>query len=201
MASSLTSTLHRLALALGVVAGLGLVAPEIASAERPSTGLCKRKKSNKRKKRARRRRAAKKATFNARTVKRLQKRGLTDAQIVAKAKKANYVMNKKQERRMKRMRVRRSLIAALAAPATDAPVASAPIPAAKPIDLNNTIDPNDIDFDSVPPPDGMPTVARKKAEPEKKGLDTSLRPSAPFVAKKAAPAEKKAPRKVLTAAN
>lgn len=204
MASSLTSTLHRLALAFGVVAGLGLVAPEIALAERPSAGLCKKSKAKKKKKakRARRRAAAKKATFNARAAKRMQKRGMTDAQIVAKAEAAGYVMNAKQERQMKKLRVRKSLIAALSgAPMDDAPKAAAPIPAAKPIDLNHTIDPNEIDFDSVAPPDGAPKVVAKKVEPEKKGLDTSLRPSAPFVAKKTDSTEKKAPRKIFTAAN
>ncbi|MEQ8279242.1 MAG: hypothetical protein RMA76_17555 [Deltaproteobacteria bacterium] len=201
MAGSIFSTLHRLALGLGLLAGLGLVAPEIAFADRPTAGQCKRKKQKKRRKarRARRARARRAKAFNARTIKKLQRKGYTNDEIVEKARAANYVVTKKQKRRLKKMRVRRSLIAALATPAPAKAVAPAK---PQPIDLDRTIDPNEIDFDSVPPPDGMPTGYAVKPKPaEKKKLDTSLRPSAPFVPKKAATQEKKPIRKVLTASN
>ncbi len=202
MAGSILSTLHRFALGLGLLAGLGLVAPEIAFADRPTAGQCKRKKSKKRRKarKARRARRARRAkAFNARTIKKLQRKGYTNDEIVEKARAANYVVTKKQKRRLKKMRVRRTLIAALAAPAPAKAVAPAK---PQPIDLDKTIDPNEIDFDSVPPPDGMPTGYAAKPKPaEKKKLDTSLRPSAPFVAKKAGKQEKKPIRKVLTASN
>ncbi|MCK6546085.1 hypothetical protein L6R52_09465 [Myxococcota bacterium] len=45
---------------------------------------------------------------------------------------------------------------------------------------NELVEPNEIDFDSVPPPSGMPRKYASDQAPAKKQLDRSLRPSAPF---------------------
>lgn len=199
-------TFKRLALSLGLLAGLGLVAPDLAFAERPSTSAsCKRAKKNKKKKRSKRkarraRRASKKKIrrVTAKQIKRMQRRGLTDDQIVAKAHAAKYKLTKRERRQLKRLRVRKTLIAALDRPVASTVAAAAPAEPLK-FDLDKTIDPNDIDFDSVPPPEGMPTEFAKKPEP-KKGLNTSLRPSAPFVAKSPAAAGEKKERRVIVSA-
>lgn len=178
-----TGLIRRIALLLGLAAGLALVAPDVSFAsERPSATSCKKKRKKRKKRRARRNRRAKKRV-TAKKIKRWQKRGLTNEEIVAKAEAAGYKVTKREARKLRRFKVRKSLRLALAGK-TAAPAEAAPAAPMK-IDLNHTMDPNDIDFDSVPPPDGTPTKYSKLESPqkEKKKLDTSLRPSAPFVEK------------------
>lgn len=136
-----------------------------------TTATKKKKKKKKRKaRRSRRRRARrnasrprnpvvrtrtpKKRRITARTIKRWQNKGWTDARIVARAEKAGYRATKREQARLRKARVRRSLRTALVRRTAE------PRGAAR-FNLHQSIDPNDIDFDSVPPPDGMPEELAK----------------------------------------
>ena len=136
--------LRRLTLALTLVVGGAFAIPEPVEAAPQADSVCKRKK-----RRSKRRRKKK---LSAKTIKRWQKKGLSNERIVEKARARGYKVTKRERRKLKRARVRKSLIAALAAPAAKRVAApSGP----QPIDIEKTIDPNEIDFDSVAPPEGM----------------------------------------------
>ncbi len=147
--------LHGLTLSLALMIGGALSVPDLAEASESSaiSSHCKRKKSRRAKKRSRRRRAKK---VTAKTIRRWQKKGLSHAKIVKKAHARGYKVTKRERRKLKRLRVNKRLIAALSARrAKKTTLASARPSGPQPIDINTTIDPNDIDFDSVPPPEGM----------------------------------------------
>lgn len=139
--------LHGLTLTLALAIGGAVAWPSAAEAAPGRSAVsCKRGKAKKAKK------------LTAKTIRRWEKKGWSDEKIVKKAQARAYKVTKKERKRLTRYKVSAPLIAALAA--TDAPVAKARLapatPAARqPIDLETTIDPNDIDFDSVPPPEGM----------------------------------------------
>lgn len=165
----------------------GFAAPEAAAAP---AARCKAEKKKPKKPRAVRAPKAKVRAkkekpapapkpVTAQTIKLWEKKGLADAEIVEKAEERGYVVGAAEKKRLEKLKVRRSLIAALGGAPAAAPVAVA---AKQPIDLQKVIHPSEIDFDSVPPPSGMPRALAEKQEREKdeKKLDTSLRPSAPF---------------------
>lgn len=183
----------RLALALSLALVGELALPSFADAA-PAVS-CKRKKGKKaKKKKARRARRAEAATPKAKkprkvtykTVLRMWKKKKGEDAIVAAATEAGYVPSDKDVRILKKRKLPASLIAALQG-APEAPVAAAtPTPATRKVDLDKITRPEDIDFDDVPPPKGMPAWVKKQQEAraaeaeKKKKLDTSLRPSAPF---------------------
>ncbi len=165
--------LRRLALMLALVMGVSFSVPEPAQAASVSTA-CKKKKKRKKKryskKRKKRRKKSKKARkVTAKSIKRWQKKGLSNEEIVEKALAKGWKNTKRNRKKLRRARVRKSLRKAFlaqykASKNVDLAATSAPA-AAKPINIHETIDPDDIDFDSVPPPDGMPAeLARQHRE-------------------------------------
>jgi hypothetical protein len=137
------------------------------------------------KKKAKKKRAVKRSKVTAATIAKWQKQKLSPDEIVEKATAAGYVVTKSEKAKLKRLKVKPLVITKLEMSKKDAPAPAVAAPAKKKdpeFNLDRTINPNDIDFDSVPPPNGMPAeYARKqKAEQEQKKLDTSMRPSAPF---------------------
>lgn len=144
--------MRRLTLALALLVGGAFAVPDTAFA-RPSaeSSLCKKKKRSKK-----RRRKAKKAKrkITAKTIKRWQKKGWSNEKIVKKAQARGYKVTKRERRKLKKLRVRKSLRLALAKPAA-APAAKPAPSGPKRIDIEAEMDPNDIDFDSVAPPAGM----------------------------------------------
>jgi hypothetical protein len=119
------------------------------------------------------------------------KKGLPDAEILARAQTAGYVASKKDLRMLKKKRVSSDLIAALGG--SSAPIARAepkkespreePVAAkAEPkVDLTKPARVKDIDFDDVPPPPGSSEAAAAQSTPKKEAppLDRSARPSSP----------------------
>src|SRR5688572_16201220 len=146
---------------------LGLMSPAIAgSAERPSICKSKKKKVVKKKKTAAKKPA--KAKVNALTISKWQKKKVPDDQIVEKATAAGYKVTKAEKKKLLKYKVKKPLIARLEGKAAEGAVAdAAPATKAPPsFDLEKTMDPNDIDFDSVPPPKGMPDDLAKKQKQE-----------------------------------
>lgn len=137
--------LRRLTLALALLIGGAFAVPDLAEA-RPDA-----ERSTCKKKRRKRRKKAKKVT--AKTIKRWQRKGWSDAKIVKKAKARGYKLTKREKRKLKKLKVRKSLRLALATPtkAEAKPARTGPAP----IRVDAEMDPNDIDFDSVAPPAGM----------------------------------------------
>lgn len=158
-----TRLIQRFTLALALLMGAAFAAPEAAFASpyahaADDSVSCKKKRSKKRRRRARRARArrAKKRGITAKTIKRWQRKGWSNEKIVAKAKKKGYRVTKRERKRLRRYRVRKSLRRDLVAMTVAAKQPEAAKPSGpQPIDIESTIDPNEIDFDSVPPPDGM----------------------------------------------
>ncbi len=185
-------TLLAFALAFGLAAPEGSFTPSFDGIQSVEAKSKKRRRRKRRRRRAKRR-ASKKVT--AKKISRWQRKGWSHDKILQKATAANYKVTKRERRRLKKYRVKRSLIKKLAnlEAAEATPVRTAAQPN-KPINIHETIDPNEIDFDEVPPPDGMPTKYATSQKQEKKRLNTSLRPSAPFKAK-ASVEETGAPRK------
>jgi hypothetical protein len=167
--TSLTRALLYVSLAF---CGVTFVAPPAHA-----SSVCAKKKKKKAKKAAA---APKKIT--AATLIKWRKSGMTDDEIVAKAQAADYVMSSKDKAALKKAKAK-SLIAAFSGSSASEEEESVEVaaPARKAIDINDITNPEDIDFDSVPPPTGIPKEhVQKSATPEKKKLDTSVRPAAPF---------------------
>ena len=142
-----TQLIKRLALALTLMVGGTFVVPDAVAA--PTRTACKKKRAKAKAKKA------KKVT--AKNIKAWQKKGLTDEEIVKLATEGGYKVTKKETKKLKKLKVRTTLVAALSTPVGGTTTAAA-APAPKgpePIDIDTVIDPNDIDFDSVPPPKGM----------------------------------------------
>ena len=151
-----TQVTRRLVFALALLVGGALAAPDATAAPARGSALCKKKKAKKAKaaKAAKAPKAAKAKKVTAKTIKGWQKKGLTDEEIVKLAAESGYAVTKKETKRLKKLKVRPSLMAALSGAPAAPPAAAAP-KGPQPIDIGKIIDPNDIDFDSVPPPQGM----------------------------------------------
>ena len=115
------------------------------------------KKRSVKKRRAKRSRRKTKA-ITAKTIRRWQKKGLSDRQIIALvSRNGGYRPTRKNWRKLKRAKVRKSLRRRLLkaerarrGSGGRKKVAQGPV-----FDLDAELDPNDIDFDSVAPPEGM----------------------------------------------
>lgn len=181
--TSLARALLYVTLAFG---GATFVAPPAQAAS-----TCAKKK--KKKKAPKAEAAPKKIT--AKSLLKWKKSGMTDDEIVAKAQSSGYELTSKDKAALKKAKAK-SLIAAFSGSSGAAEeeveeVAATPVK--KPIDLSEITAPEDIDFDSVPPPTGVPNQHVKQQQvAEKKKLDTSVRPAAPFE-------EEKKPATTLTA--
>jgi len=173
------STLIRL-LVLSTAFSL-IVLPGFEAEARPSKSSASLKKAKKakarklRKKRARKRRA-KKVTYKK--ILKWWKAGTSNGRILARAKKAGYVPSKRDVRRLQKKQVSAQLIAALKG--GEVKVFAAQPRKARSIDIQTIYSEDDMDFDSVPPPAGTPNFVRVKKVKNKKTIDRSLRPSAPF---------------------
>lgn len=196
---------RRVALAALLVAGPLSFLPIQAEA---APSLCKKKKAKKKSA------EVADAKITSKTIKAWQVEGLSDDEIVERCNQAGYQPNAKGIKGMKKAKVRPSLIAALTGGAPPAAAPAAEEVAAKPepkrIDLSKTIDPNEIDFDSVAPPAGTPAAERlaaKKpaAKAEVKVAEKKTEEAKPaFIPKPQAQAQADQPkpkRVVYTAAN
>ena len=167
---------------LPAVLVLGLMSPMSAEAESRSS-ICKSKK----KKAVKKKKAAKKparAKVTALTISKWQKKKVPEDQIVEKATAAGYKVTKAEKKKLLKYKVKKPLIARLEGKVVPVPEGeeAAPVAKAPPsFDLDKTMDPNEIDFDSVAPPKGMPndlatkqkqeaTEAKKPATPSKQPL-------------------------------
>lgn len=169
------------------VLGAAQLLPALAGME-PSVAEAKAKKKKPKKgKKPKAEAAPKKVTAQA--ILKWHKSGMTEDEIVARASEAGYSPTAKDRAALKKGKAPKSLIAAL-----DPGSAAEPVAEEKPkaIDLTQMTDPNDIDFDSVPPPSGVPAKYKQSAAAPKKQLDHSARPSAPFDEKADAEAAKTA---------
>lgn len=183
--------------ALVSLVSFGSIAIAAPSAEASSVCAKKKKKSKKKK-------AAAPKAVTAETLLKWRRAGMTDDEIAARAMSAGYVLNEKDKAKLKKAKAR-TLIGALEGSGgaedegEDQEMIAAepkPAPSAKPININKITAPEDIDFDDVPPPQGVPSkYATAKKEPEKKKLDTSTRPSAAFEEEKPAQVATTAPSK------
>jgi len=181
------SQLHSIIRILCVVISLSLVA-SIPAASVEASPLAKkssiRKAKQKRAKKRARKRAKKKVTYKK--ILKWWRAGTSNKKILRRAKKARYVPSKKDIRRLKKKGVSKKLISRLKdgklktkkgkTQAKRQFVQRRP----KKIDIKTVYSEDEMDFDSVPPPSGMPTWTQEKKAPAKKTLDRSLRPSAPF---------------------
>lgn len=197
--------LFRLPLVLALFSAAHFVPLAVSTAEAAS---CAKKK--KKKKAAPAAQEAPKKLTSADILK-WHKAGLSDDEIVARADAGGFKLTALAVSRLKKAHAPKSLILALSGKPAEAPAAeeAAPTPAAaparatvaakpeapkvKPINITDLTDPNDIDFDSVPPPAGVPKEYQSSPKsshvasaPAKKQLDRSVRPSAPFEAPKQA---------------
>jgi hypothetical protein len=140
-----------------------------------------------------------------------KKSGMSDDEIVSRANEGGFRMTALAKSRLQKAHTPKSLMAALEGKPVEAkPVeakkadeskaeisitASRPKNAGpKPININHMIDPNEIDFDSVPPPAGIPQKYVSSNQPKKPQIDRSMRPSAPFDEKSATADAKKPER-------
>ena len=208
-----TTTIPRLCGLTAIALSLSLAgAFDVPTAAASENGECAakrgRKKSKAKKRRARRRRARKAATRRARKVTtgrilKWWKAGHSPKAIVLRADKAGWKPTAKAIRRLRRKNVSGDLIERLEnlGPAR---VAASKARGPKRIKLEMLDSPEDIDFDSVPEPEGMPGRAR----PAKRSAyepDRSVRPSQPFeedgAKKKQSGAQPKRSRRVVVAAD
>lgn len=154
-----TQLLRRIVLALTLLVGSTFAVPDAVAA--PTRSLCKKKK--KAKKKAKKAKAAaaepeaKAKKVTAKSIKAWEKKGLNDEEIVKLAAEGGYKASKKEAKKLKKLKVRPTLLAALTGAPAPAPAATAAATpkGPQPIDINTVIDPNEIDFDSVAPPKGM----------------------------------------------
>lgn len=197
--------LRRVAL-VALLAGGPIALFSVPAEATPS--LCKKKKAKKKKAAG----EVAEAKITSKTIKAWQVEGLSDDEIIERCNQAGYQPNAKGIKGMKKAKVRPSIIAALSgnapAPApAEEEVAAKPEP--KKIDISKTIDPSEIDFDSVAPPAGTPgaaAFAKKQAPKEapKVAEKKAEEPKATFIPKPQATAAADAPkpkRVVYTAAN
>jgi hypothetical protein len=155
--------LARTCLAASLVFGVALMpAWTEAASKRTSKGRSKKPAARK----------PVKAKVTAKTIAKWQKKKMPQDQIVEKAMAAGYKVTKLEKKRLLKYKVKKPLIAKLEeaqkAPAPAAMVAEASPNKTPTFDLDKTMDPNEIDFDSVPPPKGMPPEIEKKQAAEKK---------------------------------
>jgi hypothetical protein len=189
------SFLRRLSLVLALTASAGLVAVSVTPQAYAKAKKKKGKKSKSDSALATEDSTPKKVTVK--TIFRWRKSGLSDAEIASKANDAGYQLTAADKAKLKKGHASKALIAALggkdAEPeAAKATVAQAPAPSAKPTTPGRMIDPNEIDFDSVPPPAGIPSQYMQSNHPspkKKPPIDRSMRPSAAFDDKEAATAQ------------
>ncbi len=141
--------------------------------------------AKKKKKTAPSRRAAA-AKVTSKSIIKWKKHGLLDDEIVQRASDGGFKMTPLAKASLKKARISKSLMAQLEGkPAPTNVGREMTIPeekpaAKKPVNLAQVGDPNDIDFDSVPPPKGIPEKYVHKDPPKKATMDRSTRPSAPF---------------------
>jgi hypothetical protein len=196
--------LRRVAL-VALLAGGPIALFSVPAEAAPS--LCKKKKAKKKKAAG----EVAEAKITSKTIKAWQVEGLSDDEIIERCNQAGYQPNAKGIKGMKKAKVRPSIIAALTgntpAPAAEEEVAAKPEP--KRIDISKTIDPSEIDFDSVAPPAGTPAAAAFAKKPAAKEAPKvaekkAEEPKATFIPKPQATAAADAPkpkRVVYTAAN
>ncbi len=177
----------RLSLVIALV-GAAEIAPAALSSN-PVFAAAKKKK----KKSTTAKTPAEPKKVTAQSILQMHKKGMTDDEIVARADKAGYSMSAKDRATLKKGHAPKSLMSALdpqgasePAPAKAAPVEKTVVAEKKPepINIHKVTDPNDIDFDSVPPPAGMPKQYTQHQEPAKKQLDRSTRPPRPSMRRK-----------------
>ncbi len=168
--------LARTCLPAALVLGLALC-PGWAEAAPSNSAACKAKRASRKKgtKRRGHRVAPKKRAHpkvTAATIAKWQKRKVPQDQIVEKATAAGYKVTKIEKKRLLRLKVKKPLIAKLEEAQKVPGALAQATPAAPSFNLEETIDPNDIDFDSVPPPKGMPAgmAQKQKEEAAKKPL-------------------------------
>jgi hypothetical protein len=126
------------------------------------------------------------AKVTSKSIIKWKKQGLSDDAIVERANDSGFKMTPIAKTSLKRARISKSLLAQLEGkPAATNVGREMTIPeekpaAKKPVNLAQVGDPNDIDFDSVPPPKGIPEKYVHKDPPKRATIDRSTRPSAPF---------------------
>lgn len=156
--------LRRLAL-VALLAGGPVALLSVPAEAAPS--LCKKKKAKKKKAAG----EVAEAKITSKTIKAWQVEGLSDDEILERCNQAGYQPTAKGIKGMKKAKVRPSIIAALTG-TTPPPAAAEEEVAAKPepkrIDISKTIDPSEIDFDSVAPPAGTPAAATFAKKPAAK---------------------------------
>lgn len=177
--------------ALLSLVSFGSIALAAPAAEASSVCAKKKKKSKKKK-------AAAPKAVTAETLLKWRRAGMTDDEVAARAISAGYVLTEKDKTKLKKAKAR-TLIGALEGSSGSEDEGedqemiageTKAAPSSKPININKITAPEDIDFDDVPPPSGVPSkYATAKKEPEKKKLDTSTRPSAAFEEEKEKPAQ------------
>ncbi len=187
----------RIAIVARWLLALGLVtAPAwVAEAAPESTQLCKKKKKAKKAKKEKApAAAAKPVKIDSKVIRKWEQQGLSDDEILAKAQEAGYTPTPLGLKRMKAAKVRPSLIAALsgepAAKIEATPVAAAP--KAPKFDLDKVVDPNEINFDEVPPPKGVPE-RHKAGATASAPVASAAAPKAPMVIKDEANEAPRAP--------
>ena len=173
--------------------------PALETEARPRKTRAELRKAKKLKaKKARRRRArkqrAKKVTYKK--ILKWWKAGTSNDRIIARARKAGYVASDKDIKRLKKRRVSANLLAALQG--VEAPQRK--VARTKKIDIHTIYSDDDMDFDSVPPPKGLPAFVQNKRPAAKKSIDRSLRPSAPFKNTKSTNGARSAKRRTVVAA-
>jgi hypothetical protein len=178
----------RIALCSSLLFGLAAISAERADA-RPAS--CAKKKKKKKP-------AAAKKPINADTLIKWRRSGMTDDEIAARAISAGYKLTAKDRAKLKKAKAK-SLIASLEPEQADEEEEAQPVkvakptePEKKPIDINKITREEDIDFDSVPPPTGMPKEYAQK--PQEK-------PAAKPVVKKAPPAQTSQPSQPVAEAS
>lgn len=148
-------------LVLLIFAGLPLaVSDALASPERTSVGLCKKGKKKRRARKARRGKRAKSKVTSGMIIEMVET-GMSDDEIVRKAYAEGFLPTKPTLKAMKKKKVRKSLRLALRKGPPKTTVAAAK-KGPQPIDLETEIDPAELDFDDLPPPEGMPAEIADK---------------------------------------
>lgn len=179
----MTALLPRLTIALLVTFTAPLVLVEPASSATAAPCAKAKKKAKKKTKKTAAAGAVSVTAPNdvtAHSIVQWKKQGVSDEDIVARASEAGYRPTPRDRARLKKARVSKSLLLALEG--RSAGEATSPsAKGARPIDVTKLTNPNDIDFDSVPPPQGIPKqYGAPGTKPQPKKLDHSTRPSAPF---------------------